>query len=195
MRTRLLAFCVLLLLGTSAFGADGPVAKGSMILTGNLYFMSQSGDLYENWEGDGLTTVSLTPGIGYFISPGFVIGGDFNLLNMSQGEYSGTAFSVGPKLGYYFGANNARTEFKGAAYPYIAAFASFGSISEEGDDDISTTSLGFTGGVVYMVSNAVGIDLGLRFASDKYSTEIDGESYSESGTSLLIGAGVSAFIF
>jgi hypothetical protein len=196
MRTCFVVCCVLMLLGAAAFGADGPVAKGSMILTGNVYFMSQSGDLYENSDGDGLTTVTLTPGFGYFISPGFVIGGDINYARVSMGDNYESVFSIGPKIGYYFGANNGRTEFKGAVYPFVTAFAAFGTMSASyTDEDISTTVFGLSGGVVYMVSNSVGLDMGLRFSSDKWSADYEGESHSESGASLLIGAGVSAFVF
>ena len=194
MRTRSIVCCALLLLGTAAFGADGPVAKGSMLLSGGLSFTMQSGDLYENDDGDAFTTLAFTPGFGYFVSPGLMVGANVNYLKMSQGDNSASVTSFGPMVTYYFGANNGRTEFKGTVYPYLGALAAFGSSDDgddESDDDPSITTFGFKGGIVYMMSNAVGLDAGVHYSSDKWS--IDDESAS--GSTIQIAVGITACVF
>lgn len=181
------SLAIVLLLAGAIGAAENPIDKGSMILGGSVYFMTQSGDLYE-YGGDALTTIALTPSLGYFVAPSIMVGGEVSLLSQSQGDESLTSWAIGPMVGYYFNIDKARTEVKGAIYPYVKGFFLYGQISN--DESITQMSFGGQGGVVFMLSTAVGVDGGVRFQSDKLS---NGDSIS--GTTLWVGAGITAFLF
>ncbi|MFH1699291.1 MAG: hypothetical protein ABIE07_01790 [Candidatus Zixiibacteriota bacterium] len=125
---------VMIILGAALFimtgfsFAETPIEKGGIILEGQISMMSQSGELHENYEGDGLTTVVLNPSMGFFVTDGLLLGANFSLLSISQGDNSYSELLVGPKIAYYINTNKNRPEAKGAAYPYVGAFFNFGSI-------------------------------------------------------------------
>ena len=80
----------------TASAAENPIDKGSIVLGGTIYFQNQSGDLYENMDGDALTTIAGNPSLGYFISPSILVGADVAFISMSQGDDDLTAFGIGP---------------------------------------------------------------------------------------------------
>ena len=54
-------------------------------------------------------------------------------------------------------------------------------------------AFGAQGGGVFMLSNAVGVDVSVRFQSDSYKPE--GADESISGTTLQVGLGITAFLW
>jgi hypothetical protein len=187
---------VILLLSGMVVAADNPIDKGSMIVDGSAYFSSQSGDWWEDAEGNSLTRISLDPSIGYFVAPSILVGGEVQLMSWSQGDYSMTNWAIGPTVGYYFNLDASRTEAKGALYPYIKAFFLIGQSKTDNGTTTSTTDvmlLGGKGGVVFMLSNAIGLDAGVKFQSDSYKPE--GADKSITGTTLMVGAGITAFLW
>jgi hypothetical protein len=186
-----------------ASAQSSPVDKGSMIVGGSAYFMSHSGDLYEDGEGNGITSIYFQPEIGYFMAPNIMIGGFLLYNSTSQDKYKVSSFGIGPQVGYYFNMDKGRTEIKGSVYPYIKGFLSYAKTTEdEGDDEdykYSMTSFGARGGIMYMLSEAVAVDFGLQYSSNtckQTDPEVpEGMDDSESGSSLMIGAGITAFIW
>jgi hypothetical protein len=186
---------VVLLLAVTATAAEHPVDKGSAIINGTVFFQSMTGEAYENFEGDGVTVLAAAPAVGFFVAPGVVIGGEFGYVDYSVGDESLSAFGVGPTVGYYFNSDPFRPEARGAAYPYVKGFFKYGKLdpdSDDPDDAITQTTFGGQAGVVYMISNAVGLDLGVRIQSDTIDEE-EADSESVSGTVLWFGAGITAF--
>jgi len=195
MRTLTCVAAILLLAG-AVMAADNPVDKGSMILGGTAYFMGQSGEAYENIDGDTPSAIGITPSIGYFVAPSIMIGGEILFWNQSLGDRKWTDFAVGPIVGYYFNLDATRTEAKGAIYPYIKGFFIYGQQKyDDGTDDYTTDLMAFgaQGGGVFMLSNAVGVDASVRFQSDSYKPE--GADESISGTTLQVGLGITAFLW
>ena len=173
----------------SAATANNPVDKGSTIISGQMYFQRQSGDLY---ECTGRTTVQVIPGFGFFVSPGFMIGAEIGLLHQSACGNNYTEYAIGPKIGYYFNSDPTRTDFiKGTAFPHIAALGVIGSIHARGSSNITVTQFGAEAGVVYMMSNAVGVDFAARFSYDTWSVR----GWSNSGITIKVGVGVTAFVY
>jgi len=196
---------VLLFCGT-ALATDSPIDKGSFYLDGTAYFQSQSGDLFEV-GGDAVTSYGfgngslnialsyeLLPTVGYFVSPGVFVGGQFSFIGYSIGNTDATLFAIGPTIGYYFNANSARTEVKGTLYPYIRGFVNFGSLSEDlFGEQINVWQYGGKGGFLYMMSGAVALDGSVRFQGDSWKSDSATESIT--GTTIAVGFGVSAFIY
>jgi hypothetical protein len=201
------AVAMVLMLVGSAVAADGPIEKGSMFIDGAFYFQSQSGDLWENGDGDAFTTIGLgtgslqlsqelqvTPAFGYFVAPGLMIGGQLAWTRYAQGDNDLTLLAIGPGVGYYFKTNSTRTEIKGSVYPYIRGFVNYGKLSED-DWDVTVWQFGARGGMLWMVSSAVGVDLSVMYKNESWEEDDDPTSDSESGTVISAGAGISAFIF
>lgn len=184
---------VVLMFAMSAFATDGPIDKGSMILGGDVSFKMQSGDAYENSDGDALNTLTLMPNLGYFVSPSIMIGAMVNFEKISQGDNSLTELDFGPQVGYFFNMDPERTDVKGSIYPFLKAFFMFDKLSDDGDLDVSKTIIGGQGGVMFMLSNAVALDFGVLFSSDSWKP--DGADESTTGTTIEVGAGISAFCY
>ena len=106
-------------------------------------------------------------------------------------------------VGYYFNMDAARTEVKGAIYPFIKAFFMYNSFKTDyGTDDWTekVMSFGGEGGIVYMLSNAVAVDLGIMFRNDSWKDDDknipEGETNdSVSGTVIQFGVGFTAFMW
>jgi hypothetical protein len=110
--------------------------KGSIQLGGSFSFSMQSGDYYENSEGDGATSFSIRPDIGYFVADGVEVGGLLGFNSYSQGDYSSSTLSIGPFVNYYFPLE------LGPGHPY----ATLGYLyqSRSSDDGTNDTTSSFT---------------------------------------------------
>lgn len=173
-------------IGTEA--ADSPVGKGSSIVGGSFSFMQQSGDLYES-NGDALTTTMVVLPLGRFVGSGFMIGGEFNFLNIQQGSSSITAFSFGPAIGFYFDSGSEQDGSASRSLPYLRVFYFYRSLSN--GSVVTGSSAGLRVGTVLMMSRAVGFDLGLSYIGDR---EKQGD-WSDRGTTLLVSAGITTFVW
>ena len=120
------------LLAVAATAQESPVDKGSMMIGGVVFIDNFSGDMYGN---DAMTIIEILPSLGYFISPGLLIGADFTFTSMSQGGDSDTFYGIGPMVRYYFGAKKDRSEIKGAMFPYLRAFMIY---VDDGDDNFTS---------------------------------------------------------
>ena len=201
LKTTLTLMTLMLMAGVSAL-AGAPIEKGSTILDGTLFFKSQSGDLWENGDGDAFTTISfgnggfsgfseelsLTPAFGYFISDGLMLGGQFAWTRYAQGDDDLSIFAVGPTVGYYFNVSKERTEVKGSVYPYIRAFFNYGNFDS---GDVKIWQYGGQGGILWMLSGAVALDAALQFKGDSWDL---GGPDNVTGTTLMLGTGITAFI-
>ena len=182
MRVILVISLIILFAGISTFAADYPFDPGSKKIGGNAYFSFQGGDAYPD-----ITRLSLSPQIAVFSSQDMYYGGGFFLEHISSDYYGdNTYWAFGPIFGFYFNAPMDELEVSGRTFPFIELAATYGN-----DDDVNIFSFGGTVGMTFMVSNAVGIDFGANFTIDNYSYS----GNSVSGTTILVGIGVSSFVF
>lgn len=98
----------------------------------------------------------------------------------------------GPTVGYFFRFNPQRAEIRGSVYPYVQGFANWGS-ADLVKDNVAVQQYGGKAGLLYMLSSAVAADAVLRIQRDTWEDDETGESLS--GTTILIGVGISAFIY
>ncbi len=214
MKQLILTLTVLLALTGFAPAANGPVDRGSFQIGGGVSFMTQTGELHENLDGDSYIALSIAPSVGYFVFPGVLIGIDLGFHRAWQGDYSRwSGLSIGPSVGYYFNGNPSRNQAKGAVYPYIKGFFSYGQTKTkylyeywDGQDVNSEvlevtrqeTRLGGEAGAIFMVSNAVGV----AFSGNLTSTTVtwdydyyDDSDDSPSGLTIMFGAGITYFVY
>lgn len=175
-----------------AVATGGPTDKGSCLVYGmtNAGFASNSGDLYENEEGDALTAISFSPAGMHFFMPNLAIGAALDFLYSSQGDYSTTEICVGPAVAYFFGMNGS------AIRPYVGgAFGYLRNSRDDGTDDATDDGFSFTGmgGAVFMAGDHLGFS-GQVFVKQTSITR-EGADDSVSGTTFGVRFGVLGFIF
>ena len=172
----------ILLLSANISAADGPLDPGSIILGGSAYFAKQGGDAYYD-----MTQISITPSFAKFVSTGFFVGAQGQLVYTERRSNGVTEYLLGPLIGYYFNGGGDAGDIKGDIYPFITASLGFGGI----EDDVTVYRLGAGTGMTLMLSNAVGLDLSINVTLDNFSSDYG----SESGYTLLAGAGFTSFIY
>jgi hypothetical protein len=193
---------VLLMCGTLS-ATENPVDKGSVYLSGTLTLQVRSGDLWEDNDDALVTygagtgdmnlgeTYEVSPTVGYFVAPSVFLGAQFGLIGYAQGDDNFTAVAIGPTVGYFFNLDPMRADPRGAIYPYIRGYFNYGSTSN--GSDLTMWQYGGRGGLLYMISNTVATDVGLRFQGDSWKR--DGDSESTTGTTLAFSVGITAFIY
>jgi len=191
---RFLLTAVLVLFAFSAMAAESPIDKGSMIVGGSAYFMTQSGDLYKVGD-ESPTTIAFMPEFGYFIAPSIMIGAMVHFENYKIGDSKQTFLAFGPMIAYYFNMNP--TQIKGAIYPYVKGMFMMGTEKYEngGTEKYSGTQFGGKAGINFMLADHVALDFGVLFTSDSFKQKEPTETESVSGTTIQVGAGIQAFVF
>jgi hypothetical protein len=189
------SLAIVLLISGAIVAAENPIDKGSLIVGGNAYFMSQGGDHYKDTANHSQTTIGFQPSVGYFVAPSIMVGAQITFENLTWGDVKTTDWAIGPMAGYYFNIDRARTEVKGAIYPYVKGFFLYGQSKEENAIDTTTNVMTFggQGGAVFMLSNAWGVDGGVLFKSESFKPK--GSSESVSGTTFGVVVGITAFLF
>ena len=179
----------------SAFAQSYHTDKGSKIIAGEFSFSSGGGDLYENSDGDRLTTIEMDTFISYFLTPGLALGANFLLIKTAQGDLSATAWGIGPRLMYFIGGNKSISTGKGKIYPFLdAAFLYIKSTSKGASYELSSsrTRIKFGGGILHMLSESVGLFGEAAYNIDSEKPE-DGDS--ERGNQFNIVAGLAFFLY
>lgn len=186
MKRIILSILLLSFSATFAFSQDYAVDKGGFILSGTGSFTSQGGDLYEDFEGNRLSTFSLTSAANYFVVRNVFIGAGVAYTRVSQGEDSMSTIGVGPTVGYAFG------KAEGKSYPYIATGIQFYSVGAN-DETISGTSILVSAGIIFSIKKHIGLvlEIGYNFQTLKHEDWAE----SESGNAFVVSIGIAGLIF
>lgn len=174
----------LLLAGAVAlFGlSNAQMTKGDWVISGNTGFGFNNVTTKVKAEGqsaDGpkVSTFSLTPSVGYFVIDKLAVGIDLGLTSATT-KYEGTkstttSFSVMPTATYYFTNDSKFVPFLGAGIGY-ASVKNKGEVNFMGlssSDETTTDGLAWKvkGGVTYMATQSLGINLGVSY--DQFSNK------------------------
>lgn len=186
---------VIILAYSSAFSQGFPTDKGSKIVAGGFSYTSSGGDLNENSDGDRDISIDLSSSVSYFLSPGFALGANFLFSRNSQGDNSVTMWGIGPQLSYFIGGNQAVSTVKGTTYPFLTVsfvYVKGGYDYESDDSSVSGTVIGFSGGIMHMLSESVGLFGDISYSIENMKWE---DEDSESGNEFGISAGLSFFLY
>ncbi|MBU0985417.1 MAG: outer membrane beta-barrel protein [candidate division Zixibacteria bacterium] len=194
----------LALLSTSTLAADGPIDRGSLVNSSELFVRHDAGDVNKQ-----ATTIQIVPAISYFFAPGLALGTELYYQNISIDEENLSSWGIGATAGYYLNSSPSRSEVKGAIYPYIVVFGGLGqttrknrtvytysggiSYSSLAKQDYDTQHYGVQVGAVHMMSQAIGLDISIRY--QKIREKVDGTENWVTGSQLMAGAGIKAFIW
>lgn len=188
----LLVHVFVFVLCISSSAQNSPVDKGSWFISGNFTFSSAGGDLYENSDGDRLTTIEFTPAANFFVGPGFSIGGRLLFESLSRGNSGITTWGVGPEINYFFSSSEEKSEAKGSTYPFLQAGFFYTNISYDSDRSQTGTKIRLGGGITHMISNTAAI---AGLAAYDIDSEKPEEGDSESGNQFGVYAGLIIFLY
>ncbi|AKK74365.1 membrane protein [Chryseobacterium gallinarum] len=174
----------LLLAGAIAlFGwSNAQMTKGDWVISGNTGFGFNNVTTTvkvggQSADGPKVSTISLTPSVGYFVIDKLAVGIDLGLTSATT-KYQGvkattTSFSVMPTATYYFANESKFVPFLGAGIGY-ASVKNKGNVTLGGvssSDESTTDGLAWKvkGGVTYMATQSLGINLGVSY--DQFSNK------------------------
>ncbi|MBW3553977.1 MAG: hypothetical protein KY466_10725 [Gemmatimonadetes bacterium] len=156
--------------------------KGSYALGGSAGF-----SIEDSGSGDNVLTIAAIPRVDYFLVDGLALGGHVGIRRFARGDDSSTSFHLGPVVSYYFVQD-------GRAHPFVRALASYvHSTFSTAVSDGSSDSMALTGavGLLYMLSDAVGVDAQLFVRRQSWESSFGGEAASTEGG---LQIGFSAFV-
>jgi hypothetical protein len=177
-----------LLVPALLFSQDYAVDQGSMMLGGDILFTMTSGDLFENIDGDGTTTIAVNPLMLYFIMPGLAVGGSLQFTSQSQGDNKSSAMGVGPMVAYFFGGDGSKV------FPYIGGGYIYSSNKTENGAEFkwTTGSIVITAGGVFMLTDAIGVGASAFYTLNSFKPE---DVDAIDGNVMGVRLGVHGFIF
>ncbi|NTV46857.1 MAG: porin family protein [Chlorobiales bacterium] len=160
--------------------------QGSWLVTGMFSYSNQGGELYDDSRGNSVSTVWATPGVYYYISPGFGLGAELSWSNTSQGGSSNTLWSRGPKAGYFFDSGN-------SAIPFLEGGVSYLEMSSNGYDD---SGLRLKLGAGLLIRNDhLGFGLEAAYVYDRFRVDTAYGTRTVDGDTFVISAGFAAFLY
>lgn len=179
----------LLFVANFAFSQSFATDKGSIIVGGTAGFSSQGGDMYES-GGDRANSLSVNPEFGFFVAPSVAIGGTAVINYVSQGDASSTTIGGGPSISYLIGGPESKT------YPFVSLSPVYTSVSYDyGSFDSSASGFGMLGqvGAVMMAARNVGVNVGIFYLYESYSSDDFDDSMS--GNTYGVQVGITAFVY
>lgn len=204
----ILAFSALLLTCGNGLllAAKSPVDEGAFIISGSGMLAQYGGEAVSSKYDSEKSVVALSLAASGFVHPGLAIGWQFSY-RKTTGYYDIDAFSVGPRVAYYFRRCVVARGASGNTFPYLAIAYQYG---EKGYVDylVGGTryappvayhkhSLRFSAGVNYMMMRNLGLTTDLTYQQDFYEYLLHGannENESKSGRGFNMTLGLSFFV-
>jgi hypothetical protein len=175
--------CALLLTGAAHAQTRSEATKqGAVLVGGAVSFTSQGGMLYEDLDGNTLTTVAVAPGVLYFATPGVGVGGDISFAKVSQGSETFTAIAAGPRAAYFWDRGNTTIPFVGGGVNYL-------TVNESGNSGNGMRIKGGGGFLIRKDHLALSFELGYLY--DRFKAG----GFTVSGNSIVFGIGFGGFLY
>ncbi|MCQ4141981.1 MULTISPECIES: OmpW family outer membrane protein [Chryseobacterium] len=195
----------LLLAGAVAlFGlSNAQMTKGDWVISGNtgIGFNNMETKTKVNgqtFDGTKVSTFAVTPSVGYFVIDKLAVGIDLGFTSVTTKDNGDkntvSSFSVMPTATYYFANSSKVVPFLGAGIGYA---------SSKTKETISGTSTDFTadglawkvkGGVTYMATQSLGINLGVSFDQFSNKETYFGTEFKNRVNTFGVNVGFSYFI-
>jgi hypothetical protein len=154
------------------------IDKGSTIIGGSLSCTS-TGSEYKLL--DRVQTITITPGLLFFIFPHLAIGGEVQFISTVYPDYSLTSYGSGPAIRYYFGKTDSKE------FPFLS-FSHLRSTENGWEYSIRRRQFLFSVGSAIMIARNVAIEPKAFFSITKVKKQKDSNTYG-------LELGISTFIF
>ncbi|WP_294285182.1 OmpW family outer membrane protein [uncultured Chryseobacterium sp.] len=199
----------LLLAGAVAlFGlSNAQMTKGDWVFSGNTGFgfnnvTTKVKAAGQSADGPKVSSFSLTPSVGYFVIDKLAVGIDLGLSSTTT-KYEGeknttTSFSVMPTATYYFANDSKFVPFLGAGIGYASAKTKeqINAMGVSNSDETTVDGLAWKvkGGVTYMATQSLGINLGVGFDQFYNKDTYFGTEVKTTTSNFGVNVGFSYFI-
>ncbi|MCJ8154008.1 porin family protein [Chryseobacterium sp. SSA4.19] len=191
--------------------SNAQMTKGDWVISGNtgIGFNSMNTNTKVNgtkYDETKVSSFSVTPSVGYFVIDGLAVGIDlgFNSSTTKQNKNKVTvsSFSVMPTATYYFQTGSKFIPFLGAGIGYSTNKVkyNFGDLIVDpillADAESTTDGLAWKakGGITYMATQSLGINLGLGFDQFSNKETYSGIDYKTTRSNFGVSVGFSYFI-
>lgn len=204
---KLLTVSAMLILGF----ANAQMTKGDWVISGNTGLGFNNTNSFTKVQGVKYGEVktssfSVTPSVGYFVTDGLAVGIDLGFNSISTKENSNkttvSSFSVMPTATYYFKTGSKFIPFLGAGIGYSTNKLKYDFDSSSIDPllllETETVTDGLAwklkGGVTYMATQSLGLNLGLGFDQFYTKDTYSNVEYKTSTNNFGVNVGFSYFI-
>ncbi|WP_394666910.1 OmpW family outer membrane protein [uncultured Chryseobacterium sp.] len=199
----------LLLAGAVAlFGlSNAQMTKGDWVISGNtgIGFNNMETKTKVNgqsFDGPKVSSFSVTPSVGYFVIDKLAVGIDLGFTSVTTKDSGDKTtisnFSVMPTATYYFANSSKFVPFLGAGIGYATGKSKYTStlLGTTTSNEVSTDGLAWKakGGVTYMATQSLGINLGLGFDQFYNKETVAGYEYKTTTSTFGVNLGFSYFI-
>lgn len=195
----------LLLAGVVAlFGlSNAQMTKGDWVISGNTGIGFNSINTKtkvagESFDGTKVSTFSVTPSVGYFVIDKLAVGIDLGFTSITtkdDGDKTTLSnFSVMPTATYYFANSSKLVPFLGAGIGYASNKTK--ETYTGGSDEYTADGLAWKikGGVTYMATQSLGINLGVSFDQFSNKETYLGTEFKNNVNTFGVNVGFSYFI-
>ena len=185
----------ILLIGAFAlFGAmNAQTAKGTWMFSGKTELSFNSTTTKLEYDGNEMleaktNTFTFSPSAQYFVIDNLAVGLGLQFVSQKTDDDKSNTFTVMPQATYFFPA-------AGNIRPYVEAGVGYASnLTTDGDDDIKSGGLAYSGGVgvAYFINSNVAFNLGLNYTGAKLSYSEDSK-FKTNVSNFGAGVGISVF--
>lgn len=190
---------------------NAQMTKGDWVISGNTSVGFNSTNTYTKVNGakygeTKISSFSVTPSAGYFVIDGLAVGIDLGFNSITTKENSNkttvSSFSVMPTATYYFKTGTKFIPFLGFGIGYSTNKLKYDFDSSSIDPllllETETVTDGLAwkvkGGVTYMATQSLGLNLGLGFDQFYTKDTYSNVEYKTSTNNFGVSAGFSYFI-
>jgi len=195
----------LLLAGAVAlFGlSNAQMTKGDWVISGNTGMGFNSVDTKtkvggQSYDGPKVSTFSITPSAGYFVIDKLAVGIDLGFTSITTKEDGDkttiSSFSAMPTATYYFANSSKLVPFLGAGIGYASNKTK--ETYSGSSDEYTADGLAWKvkGGVTYMATQSLGINLGVSFDQFSNKETYMGTEFKNTVNTFGVNVGFSYFI-
>ena len=148
---------ILLVISGSVVATEHELDKGSLSVSGYMYYHNQFGDALVDRQLF-VANINFT----YAVKPGLFIGGDvYSDVNNKDSD----SWWAGPIITYYFNAEKRENQFN-QLFPFIDAYYVYGN-----ESNLKKSMLGMQAGLLVFVSERIGIDFLVSFENVIYHND------------------------
>lgn len=184
--------------------SNAQMTKGDWVISGNTGIGFNNIDTKtkvegQSYDGTKISTFSVTPSVGYFVIDKLAVGIDLGFTSITTKEDGDKStlsnFSVMPTATYYFANSSKLVPFLGAGIGY-ASNKTKETYAGGGSDEYTADGLAWKvkGGVTYMATQSLGINLGVSFDQFSNKESYFGTEFKNTVNTFGVNVGFSYFI-